>query len=217
MQFVDMRQGNSNFDQYMPALFISPIARDVSAQMIGDAVNRCRIGSVGNVVVRSGKYQDFAVVTMSYWDLRSSAKFRQLMMNGGFMKIYYGKNMYWKAFEYKQRETRVSAPQYVPRTPSYSPPTTITFQDAPQKKGARKPSIDMEEVRVNLEKMALSPGEQDDVLSEISDDSVQYHNGYDVDEPTEKEAGVLLNYNPKYLLQKPPAKRVRVKRAQVSV
>lgn len=220
MQFVDMRQGNDNMDQYRPVLFISPIARDMSAQMIGDAVNRSRIGSVGNVIVRSGKYMDFAVVTMSYWDLRASAKYRQLMMNGGFMKIYYGKNMYWKVYEYKPREPLVQAQQqqYVPRTPSYSPPTTVSFHGSPVKETTRRPSIDMDEVRMNLEKMSLEHA--DDAVSDISEqsrDSGNYHNGYDVDEPTEKEAGVLLNYSPEHLLQKPPAKRVRVKRNQLCV
>ena len=228
-KIVTMNQQMMNvMDQYQPVLFLSPIAGNISAHMIGDAVNRMRIGTVGNVVVRPGKHVDFAIVTMSSWDLRASAKFRQLMSSGGFMKVFYGRNMYWKAFEYKTHAARKGIAvtvqpqqqqeqQFEPRSPSNSPPGTpvpTTPRSPPPAPMKRANSLDsdtdmVDDLTVQLLNTAFI---HEDAVSEMSEMSENSSSGYDdVDQPAqaEEEAGVLLNYGE--VSMKRPVKRLRIK------
>ena len=224
-KIVTMNQQMTNIsNDYQPVLFLSPIAGHISAQMIGDAVNSMRIGTVGNVVVRPGKHVDFAIVTMSSWDLRASAKFRQLMSSGGFMKVFYGRNMYWKAFEYKTHAARKGVAivhaqqqqqkQFEPMSPSESPPGTpapamepTSPPPAPTKQRTRSLSSGDDAVDELTQEILNTAFIQDDAVSDMSENSSSGCD--DVDQPEQEEAGVLLNYGE--VSMKRPVKRLRIK------
>jgi hypothetical protein len=209
-QYQDRRRPRNQVDlleEYQPTLFLSPIPRHVSSRDVGDAVQRMRLGTVGGVVVKQGKYVDYAIVTMSHWDLRASAKLRNLMYGGGFMKVFYGENSYWKATEYKSKPRQAPAAQFLPETPDFTPPGTPR---APEKE--EQGTLDPAEIALlcqNLEATVLATmaaKEEEDSVSDLSD---EYHNGRDRTEEQQEEAGVLLDYG--VVSTKRPAKRLRVK------
>uniref|UniRef100_A0A6C0I4E5 Uncharacterized protein n=1 Tax=viral metagenome TaxID=1070528 RepID=A0A6C0I4E5_9ZZZZ len=116
-------------------LFIASIPPSVTCRDIDNAVTRANLGTVASVSIRQGKgNNDYAVVTLSPWNMERSEKCRQVLGRGGFWKIYYGKDLYWKAYAFKTKSqlskrsgaaAAVAAPSYYgPQTPESTPPST---------------------------------------------------------------------------------------------
>lgn len=199
--------------EYFPSLFLSPIGRDVSCDMIAQAFHRANLGRVDRVSIRQGKHVDFAVVDLQPWNAAASVKCRSLLQNGGFWKIYYGKNVFWKARAYVSKPTITASVSttalFVPQTPDCSPPSTPP--PLPEKNELlNSPVDDIESLCENLEKTSFD--DDNDTLSEVSGCSDPRRSFYDDVDAAQNEIKAFDYSSGGDLMTQPPRKRKLVKR-----
>jgi len=106
-------------DDYQPVLFVSPIERWMTWEYLYDEFNATRLGRVGQVIIKSGTYNDFAIIHFLRWTNKASRELEILRKGKSFNLTYQydneGREQFWKVSEYKPRN--VSAAPVVPLAP----------------------------------------------------------------------------------------------------
>jgi hypothetical protein len=188
-------------------LFVTPVDAGTRWQVIANEVYATKIGNVGHVSIKPGTKNGFAIVNVHEPHTGFNPYLMNLLNTGKFIKIWnQDGTRFRKAYTYKptykprviQQAAIDSAIELLsnlsierPHSPSTSPPPSIV---TPQEESQSSPQhYDCED-------------ENEDVVSTLSGHSYIE----DIDAPQE-EAGVLLDYSNVSFLDKPPAKRKRVK------
>lgn len=120
---------NTHFlDDYQPSLFVSPIDCDVSREFLLDYFEQ--FGRVRSVIVKQGKFHDFAIIHFDHWHLQFSERLREDLYNGVPAKLFFEDRRRdrhtWKVSEYKERERQVK-----PATKMVNAPVAIQTAPAP--------------------------------------------------------------------------------------
>jgi hypothetical protein len=102
----------SSFDNYRPALFVSPITRNINIPFIKNYFNNSGLGRVGEVVVRAGKSNEYAIVHFERWNLKESVSARETLVRLNELRMYYDRAAFWKVSEYN-----ASKPAYASMIP----------------------------------------------------------------------------------------------------
>uniref|UniRef100_A0A6C0AU12 Uncharacterized protein n=1 Tax=viral metagenome TaxID=1070528 RepID=A0A6C0AU12_9ZZZZ len=189
-------------------LFVTPVVAGTRWQVIANEVYATKIGNIGHVSIKPGTKNGYAIVTVFAPQRGFNPYLMNLLSTGKFIKIWnQDGTRFRKAYTYKPTYNQSLCKQAAiesattllsnlsilerPSSPSTSPPPSmVTLQEENQ---SSPQHYDRED-------------ENEDAVSTLSGHSYIE----DVDAPQE-EAGVLLDYSNASFLDKPPARRKRVK------
>jgi len=131
--------------RYQPDLFVSPIKSSTKLSDVANFFSTAGLGRVREVVIKPGKFADFAVVKFDYWYLNDTVYERETFLRGGKIQMYYYRDNFWNVSEYKkisERPTRnmesvrmhhghasVTRAQNLPRP---APVTRVQIQSRPR-------------------------------------------------------------------------------------